>query len=260
MIQHINEHRHANVITIEDPIEFLHRDINCHINQREVGTDTATFGAGAAPRAASGSGRHPDRRDSRSGDAGHGAQGRRHRPPRVLARCTRRTPRRRSIACCRSTRRTSRPRCASRSPARSQAVVSLRLVPRADKPGRVPACEVLINTADGARPDPRHGQDAQHSGPHQGGRRSQYGMQSFDQSLMSYYSRGDHLVRERRVLRHEPQRVRAARAGRGRNQRHELVRLRDRLHRLSAHRCSRIRISSPPQVGDPAHRTCSRKF
>src|SRR5205814_4937846 len=43
MIQHVNENRRANVITIEDPIEFLHRDINCHINQREVGTDTATF-------------------------------------------------------------------------------------------------------------------------------------------------------------------------------------------------------------------------
>ncbi|HEX4468620.1 MAG TPA: ATPase, T2SS/T4P/T4SS family, partial [Gemmatimonadaceae bacterium] len=43
MIQHVNEHRRANIITIEDPIEFLHRDINCHINQREVGTDTANF-------------------------------------------------------------------------------------------------------------------------------------------------------------------------------------------------------------------------
>ena len=43
MIQHINENRRANIITIEDPIEFLHRDINCHINQREVGTDTASF-------------------------------------------------------------------------------------------------------------------------------------------------------------------------------------------------------------------------
>src|SRR5258705_1347549 len=43
MIQHINENHKSNVITIEDPIEFLHRDINCHINQREVGTDTATF-------------------------------------------------------------------------------------------------------------------------------------------------------------------------------------------------------------------------
>ncbi len=43
IIQHINEMRRANVITIEDPIEFLHRDINCHINQREVGTDTGSF-------------------------------------------------------------------------------------------------------------------------------------------------------------------------------------------------------------------------
>src|SRR5881398_3266723 len=33
MVQHLNEHRKANVITIEDPIEFLHRDIHCHINQ-----------------------------------------------------------------------------------------------------------------------------------------------------------------------------------------------------------------------------------
>ncbi|MDA1082664.1 MAG: ATPase, T2SS/T4P/T4SS family [Gemmatimonadetes bacterium] len=43
MIQYVNENRHANVIAIEDPIEFLHRDINCHINQREVGTDTGGF-------------------------------------------------------------------------------------------------------------------------------------------------------------------------------------------------------------------------
>ena len=61
MIQHINENRRANVITIEDPIEFLHRDINCHINQREVGTDTGDVRPGAAPRAAAGSRRHPDR-------------------------------------------------------------------------------------------------------------------------------------------------------------------------------------------------------
>jgi twitching motility protein PilT len=31
------------VVTIEDPIEFLHRDDKCIINQREVGTDTASF-------------------------------------------------------------------------------------------------------------------------------------------------------------------------------------------------------------------------
>ena len=43
ILQVINEQRYANIITIEDPIEFLHRDIKCHINQREVGTDTGSF-------------------------------------------------------------------------------------------------------------------------------------------------------------------------------------------------------------------------
>jgi twitching motility protein PilT len=43
MIQHINDRRSANIITIEDPIEFVHRDVQSHINQREIGTDTATF-------------------------------------------------------------------------------------------------------------------------------------------------------------------------------------------------------------------------
>ncbi|HEY3746402.1 MAG TPA: ATPase, T2SS/T4P/T4SS family, partial [Gemmatimonadaceae bacterium] len=43
MLHYINQNRHANIITIEDPIEFLHRDIKSSINQREVGTDTNTF-------------------------------------------------------------------------------------------------------------------------------------------------------------------------------------------------------------------------
>ena len=84
MIQHINENRHANVITIEDPIEFLHRDINCHINQREVGTDTATFGQALRRVLRQDPGRHPHRRNSRPRNARHGAQGGRHGPPRVL--------------------------------------------------------------------------------------------------------------------------------------------------------------------------------
>src|SRR6202140_4273532 len=44
MLHYINQNRHANIITIEDPIEFLHRDIKSTINQREVGTDTNSFG------------------------------------------------------------------------------------------------------------------------------------------------------------------------------------------------------------------------
>ena len=45
MINHVNQNRRVNVITIEDPIEFLHRDQMANISQREVGSDTLSFGA-----------------------------------------------------------------------------------------------------------------------------------------------------------------------------------------------------------------------
>jgi twitching motility protein PilT len=43
MIDMVNHSIPKHVVTIEDPIEFLHRDDRCIINQREVGTDTASF-------------------------------------------------------------------------------------------------------------------------------------------------------------------------------------------------------------------------
>ena len=43
MIDHINKTRTSHVITIEDPIEYLHRDNQCIINQREIGVDTRSF-------------------------------------------------------------------------------------------------------------------------------------------------------------------------------------------------------------------------
>ncbi|MGE0143860.1 MAG: type IV pilus twitching motility protein PilT [Planctomycetota bacterium] len=43
MIDHINETRHGHIVTIEDPIEFLHRNKRCLVNQREVGGDTLGF-------------------------------------------------------------------------------------------------------------------------------------------------------------------------------------------------------------------------
>jgi len=43
LINYINNTRHAHIITIEDPIEFIHKDINCIISQREVGKDTESF-------------------------------------------------------------------------------------------------------------------------------------------------------------------------------------------------------------------------
>ncbi len=43
MIEHINKHKITNIITIEDPIEFLFRDDKSIISQREVGTDVGDF-------------------------------------------------------------------------------------------------------------------------------------------------------------------------------------------------------------------------
>lgn len=43
MINYINENRDDHLITIEDPVEFVHKDKQCHINQREVGTHTKGF-------------------------------------------------------------------------------------------------------------------------------------------------------------------------------------------------------------------------
>lgn len=43
MIDYVNTHRRAHIITIEDPIEFLHRHKMCIVNQREVGSDTSDF-------------------------------------------------------------------------------------------------------------------------------------------------------------------------------------------------------------------------
>jgi twitching motility protein PilT len=46
MVGYINNTRKKHVITLENPIEFLHRDINCSITQREVGSDTTSFDQG----------------------------------------------------------------------------------------------------------------------------------------------------------------------------------------------------------------------
>jgi twitching motility protein PilT len=45
MINHVNENRRCHIVTIEDPIEFLHKDKLSVISQREVGSDTHSFAA-----------------------------------------------------------------------------------------------------------------------------------------------------------------------------------------------------------------------
>ena len=46
MVHHVNRTQHKHVVTIENPIEFLHRDLSCSITQREVGVDTESIVVG----------------------------------------------------------------------------------------------------------------------------------------------------------------------------------------------------------------------
>ena len=188
MIQHINERRHANVITIEDPIEFLHRDINSHINQREVGTDTATFGT-ALRRVLR---QDPDVvligeiRDLETLDTALKAADTGHLVFSTL-HTTDATQTINRVLSFYPPHQQAEVRFALSSAL--TAVVSLRLVPRADKAGRVPACEVLINTA-AVRDQIRDMTKALNIPDLIKEGTTQYGMQSFDQSLMSWYSQG----------------------------------------------------------------------
>jgi twitching motility protein PilT len=46
MINYMNQHSNRHILTLENPIEFLHKDINCAITQREIGSDTSDFKQG----------------------------------------------------------------------------------------------------------------------------------------------------------------------------------------------------------------------
>jgi twitching motility protein PilT len=187
MINHINQNRSANIITIEDPIEFLHRDINSHINQREVGTDTTTF-AQALRRVLR---QDPDVilvgeiRDLETLDTALQAADTGH----LVFSTLHTTDATQTIN-----------RILSFYPPHQQgevrfmlasalhAIVSLRLVPRADKGGRVPAVEVLINTP-AVRDNIRDTTKALDIPDLIREGTVQYGMQSFDQSLMYWYTK-----------------------------------------------------------------------
>jgi twitching motility protein PilT len=68
MLDKINNEREEHMITIEDPIEFLHNHKKCLVNQREVHSDTHSFAEFAAGRIARRSGRGADRRNARPRD------------------------------------------------------------------------------------------------------------------------------------------------------------------------------------------------
>lgn len=188
MINHVNLHRRVNVITIEDPIEFLHRDQTANISQREVGSDTLSFGTAL---------RHVLRQDPdviligeirdaetldtalKAADTGHLVFSTLHTTDatQTINRVISFYPphQHQEIRSLLSTA--------------LAAVICLRLVPSKDGKGRLPAAEVLINTAAVAD-NIRDIEKALNIPDLIADGAVSYGMMSFDQSLMQWYKKG----------------------------------------------------------------------
>ncbi len=182
MIDHLNSTRTAHIVTIEDPIEYLHRDRKCIINQREVGFDTAGF----APALKSSLRQDPDiilvgeMRDVETAETalaaaetGHLVLSTLHTidAPETITRIVSMFPphQQRHIRLQLS--------------GVLKGVVSQRLIPRAEGKGRVAAVEVMVSTArvrDLIDDQEKTIQlkDAIAQGY------TTYGMQTFDQALM----------------------------------------------------------------------------
>lgn len=188
LIEEMNNNRHDNILTVEDPIEYIYRDKNSVIAQREVGGDTDSF-----PSAL----RHAFRQDPdtiligevrdletmsialTAADTGHLVMTTLH-TLNVVETIT---------------------RIISFFPPHQQqqirlllagtlkAIVCQRLLARNDVPGRVPALEIMINSAAIREciMDPEKTVDIPEL-MEQG--RTQYGMQTFDQSIMYLYKQG----------------------------------------------------------------------
>ena len=188
MLRYINETRHAHIVTIEDPIEFIHEPQKCMIIQREVGADTESFrdAMTAAMR------QDPDvilvgeMRDLETIQTALLAAETGHLVFSTLHTLDATETINRIIAVFPPhQQKQSRIQLASVI----KAVVSQRLMPRIDLKGRVPAVEVLISTAyirdcilDKEKSHLVHGAIAQGT--------SQYGMQTFDQSIFTLFEQG----------------------------------------------------------------------
>ncbi len=188
MLDNINTHRIEHIITIEDPIEYLHRDKKSIVNQREVGQDTNEFSNALRSSLRE----DPDvilvgeMRDLETietaimaAETGHLVLSTLHTldAPETVNRIISIFPPHHQ--------KQIRIQLASVL----KAVISMRLLPRADAKGRVPAVEILINTpyiqecitdADKTKLI----KDAIQDGV------SQYGMQTFDQSLYFLFQKG----------------------------------------------------------------------
>ena len=188
MIDYINAGRTEHIMTIEDPIEFLHRDKKSIVNQREIDVDTRSF-SGALRAALR---QDPDvilvgeMRDYETIETALLAAETGHLVFSTLHTLDATETINRII---------------SVFPPHHQkqiriqlsqvlkAVISLRLVPRADGMGRVPAVEVLISTAY-IRECIENKEKTKFIREQISLGTSQYGMQTFDQSLYQLYRSG----------------------------------------------------------------------
>jgi twitching motility protein PilT len=188
MIDHINSTRSAHIMTVEDPIEYLHRDHHSLVNQREVAVDTQSFSQ--ALRSALR--QDPDvilvgeMRDHETVETALLASETGHLVLSTLHTLDATETVNRIIAVFPPhQQRQVRIQLASVL----KAAISQRLLPRADLQGRVPAVEVMVSTpfirdciVDKDRTAQIHGAIAAGT--------SQYGMQTFDQSIFGLYQQG----------------------------------------------------------------------
>ena len=188
IIEHMNSHRVEHIITIEDPIEFLHRDKKSIVNQREVEVDTKSF-AGALRSALR---QDPDiilvgeMRDYETVETALTAAETGHLVLSTLHTLDATETVNRIISIFPPHQQKQ---IRLQLAAVLKAVISMRLLPRADGLGRVPAVEVLISTPF-IRDCVENKEKTKliHDAIAQG--TSQYGMQTFDQSLFQLYKGG----------------------------------------------------------------------
>jgi twitching motility protein PilT len=144
MIDHMNHTTHRHVVTIEDPIEYLHEDDLCSISQREIGSDTQSFAS--ALRAALrqdpdvsqvGEIRDAETRDIalKAAETGHLVLSTLHTPD--VARTVNRI-----LSLADGDPNETRERLAGAL----QGIIAQRLLPHASGQGRVLAAEVLVGT------------------------------------------------------------------------------------------------------------------
>jgi len=188
MIDHINIHRKENIITVEDPIEYLHRDKKSTISQREVGLDVTDFSRGLRASLRE----DPDvimvgeMRDRETIETALLASETGHLVMSTLHTLdASETINRIVTVFAPHHQRQVRLQLASII----KACISMRLIPRKDGQGRVPACEIMINTpyiqeCINDRDKTLLIRDAIAAGV------SQYGMQTFDQSIYQLYKDG----------------------------------------------------------------------